>query len=121
MNRETIPHSQFTFTLPVGVVDGEGSLHREGVMRRVTGQDEIWVSKDPQTQENPAYRIISLLSRVITHVGGFSSVTPELLEQLFLRDFLYLREFYTQINRSGVEGMTLGEFKATPWSNCTKR
>ena len=121
MNRETIPHSQFTFTLPVGVVDGEGSLHRQGVMRRATGSDEIWVSKDPRTQENPAYGILSLLSRVITHLGGFSSVTPELLEELFLTDFIYLREFYTQINPSEVEGIALGEFRATPWSNCTKR
>ncbi len=119
MNRETIPYSRFPFTLPVGMVNG--SLHREGVMRRATGHDEIWASKDPQIQENPAYRIIFLLSRVITHLGGFSSVTPELLEQLFLTDFIYLRAFYTQINRFGVEEITLGELKATPWSNCTKR
>ncbi|MCT7954511.1 hypothetical protein [Laspinema palackyanum] len=121
MNRETIPHTEFTFTLPVGVVDGEGSLHRQGGMRRATGHDEIWVSKDLRTQENPAYKIIFLLSRVITHLGGFSSVTPELLEQLFLTDFIYLREFYTQINPSEVEGIPLGEFWATPWSSCTKR
>lgn len=121
MNRETIPHTEFRFILPVGVVDSEGNLHRQGVMRRATGHDEIWVSKDPQTQENPAYGIISLLSRVITHLGDFSSVTPGLLEQLFLTDFIFLREFYTQINPSEVEGIGLGEFGATPWSNCTKR
>ncbi|MBO0351526.1 hypothetical protein J0895_21070 [Phormidium pseudopriestleyi FRX01] len=121
MNPETIPHTEFTFTLTVGMVDGEGSLHRQGVMRKATGYDEIWVSKDPRTQENPAYGIIFLLSRVITHLGNFSSVTPQLLEQLFLTDFIFLREFYTQINQSGVEEMAVGEFWATPWSNCTKR
>lgn len=110
MNGATIPHSQFTFTLPVGVVDGDKRLHRQGVMRRTTGHDEIWVTKDPRTQDNPAYGIISLLSRVITDIGGFSSVTPELLEQLFLTDFIYLREFYTQINQPGLEGVSSGEF-----------
>lgn len=121
MNREMIPHTEFRFILPVGVVDSEGNLHRQGVMRRATGYDEIWVSKDPQTQENPAYGILSLLSQVITHLGSFSSVTPELLEQLFLTDFIFLREFYRQINQPGLEGIALGEFWATPWSNCTKR
>ncbi|MCT7989832.1 hypothetical protein [Laspinema olomoucense] len=121
MNRETIPYREFSFTLPVGVLDGDGTLHRQGVIRRTTGHDEIWVSKDPRTQENPAYGIISLFSRVITSLGNFSAVTPQLLEQLFLTDFIYLREFYTQINQPGLEGMASGEFLATPWSNCTKR
>jgi hypothetical protein len=110
MNRQPMPNSQFSFTLPVGMVDAEGYLHRHGVMRRTTGQDEIWVSQDAQTQDNPAYGILYRLSQVITHLGQFSGVTPELLEQLFLKDFMYLREVYTQINQPGVEGMNPGEF-----------
>lgn len=57
--------------LPKGYLDGEGTLHREGVMR---------------------------LARAIIELGTLETITPELLEGLFLADFLYLRQFYREIN-----------------------
>ena len=33
--------TEFEFTLPKGYVDGEGNVHRNGVMRLATAADEI--------------------------------------------------------------------------------
>ena len=42
--------TEYEFTLPLGYVDGEGTLHREGVMRLATAADEILPLKDPRVQ-----------------------------------------------------------------------
>ena len=33
--------TEYEFTLPLGYLDGEGTLHRDGVMRLATAADEI--------------------------------------------------------------------------------
>ena len=38
--------TEFSFTLPKGYVDGEGMLHRDGVMRLATARDEIEPLRD---------------------------------------------------------------------------
>lgn len=38
---ETSVRTEFAFTLPVGYLDGDGTLHREGRMRLATARDEI--------------------------------------------------------------------------------
>jgi hypothetical protein len=47
--------TEFEFTLPKVYVDEHGSLHRKGIMRLATTEDEILALKDPKTQQNPAY------------------------------------------------------------------
>ena len=36
--------TEFDFTLPRGLVDDEGGVHRQGVMRLATAKDEIAVT-----------------------------------------------------------------------------
>ncbi|OLP16632.1 hypothetical protein BST81_19525 [Leptolyngbya sp. 'hensonii'] len=95
------PPTEFEFTLPKGLVDPTGILHRQGKMRLATARDEILVQKYPQAQENPAYAVLVLLSNVITQLGTLSEVTPDMLENLFTLDLAYLREFYNRINHEG--------------------
>ena len=99
MGKEQIPHTEFSFTLPQGLIDAKGDIHRQGMMRPATGEDEIYAQKDPRVQEHPDYSLFVILSRVITNLGNFSSLTPELLEQLFLLDFLYLHQVYSEVNQ----------------------
>ena len=47
--------TEHDFTLPLGYLDVEGTLHREGVMRLATAADEILPLKDPRVQKNAAY------------------------------------------------------------------
>ena len=54
--------TEYEFTLPLGYVDGEGSLHREGTMRLATAADEILPLRDSRVQNNQAYLIVILLS-----------------------------------------------------------
>lgn len=87
------------FTLPCGYQDEEGTLHRDGMMRRATAADEIWPLKDPRVQKNPAYLIVILLSRVITRIGGVSEINPKVVENLYATDLAYLQDLYNNLNQ----------------------
>ena|SRR5690349_12361855 len=90
--------TEFEFTLPCGYLDAEGTLHREGVMRRATAADEILPLKDPRVVKNSAYLVIILLSRVITRLGSLQQVNPKIIEELYATDLAYLQKLYNQAN-----------------------
>jgi hypothetical protein len=95
-----IPSTEFEFTLPKGLVDQQGNIHRQGKMRLSTARDELVLQKDPRGQESTAYGVLIRLSQVITHLGDISSITPALLENLFILDLAFLREFYNRVNQN---------------------
>jgi hypothetical protein len=91
--------TEFEFTLPCGVLDDEGTLHRDGVMRRATAADEILPLRDPRVVKNPAYLVVILLSRVLVRLGGIDPITPRTIEQLYATDLDFLQGLYNQVNR----------------------
>ncbi len=93
--------TEFEFTLPMGYVDPNGNLHKDGVMRLATAMDEIMPLRDMRVQRNEAYMIIILLSRVITKLGTLSDINTGVIENLFAADLAYLQEFYRRINETG--------------------
>jgi len=124
--------TEFEFTLPCGFLDEEGTLHRDGVMRRATAADEILPLKDPRVLKNEAYVIVILLSRVITRLGGLATINPKVVEGLYATDLAFLQSLYNKINRfeepvdrcphcekplngsgGNAEGPRLGELSAT--------
>jgi hypothetical protein len=126
--------TEFEFKLPCGYLDAEGSLHRDGVMRRATAADEILPLKDPRVQKNEAYVIVILLSRVVTRLGTVAAINPSVIEGLFATDLAYLQGLYNRINQLHDEsaacphcghepsvvdggGRALGELCATPSIN----
>ncbi len=90
--------TEYEFTLPLGYVDAEGTMHRQGTMRLATAADEILPLKDPRVQSNPAYLIVILLARVVTRLGSLSPLNPSVIEGLFAADLAFLQDFYNQIN-----------------------
>ena len=93
--------TEFQFTLPMGYVDNEGTLHREGTMRLATAFDEIAPLKDPRVHNNPGYLLLILLSRVVTRLGTLDPINPKVLEGLFAADLDYLQDLYRRINEAG--------------------
>ncbi|MBZ5529862.1 MAG: phage tail assembly protein [Acidobacteriia bacterium] len=93
--------TEHEFTLPLGYLDTEGNLHRNGVMRLATAADEILPLKDPRVQTNQAYLVVVLLSRVITRLGSLGQTTTKVVESLYAADLAYLQELYNRINRNG--------------------
>ena len=91
--------TEHEFTLPIGYLDGDGSLHRSGLMRLATAADEILPLKDPRVQANPPYLVVILLSRVITRLDGVDPVTPQVIEGLYAADLAYLQDLYNSINQ----------------------
>ena len=122
--------TEFSFTLPLGYVDQDGTLHRQGTMRLATAFDEIAPLKDPRVQSNPAYLLVILLSRVITRLGTIDRLNPKMIEALYAADLAYLQDLYARVNSNGhnrartqcphcdkpleVELDSLGESGATP-------
>jgi hypothetical protein len=130
--------TEHEFTLPIGYVDGDGTLHREGVMRLATAADEILPLKDPRVVKNPAYLIVILLSRVVTRLGSVSLITPKVIEDLYAKDLAFLQDLYNDVNRlddrrheavcpqcqhefDTVVAAGAGGSMATPWSSSTGR
>jgi hypothetical protein len=93
--------TEYPFTLPLGYVDDDGTLHREGVMRLATAADEIHPLRDARVQQNEAYLIVIILARVVTSLGTLSQINPKIIEGLYATDLAYLQEFYNRINRTG--------------------
>ena len=93
--------TEFSFTLPRGYVDADGNVHRDGVMRLATGNDEIAPLRDPRVQANSAYLVPILLSRVVTRLGELPDVNPKVIESLFSGDLAFLEDFYRRINEDG--------------------
>ena len=61
--------TEFPFTLPHGLTDPDGTVHRDGAMRLATAFNEVEPLKDPRVRANPGYLVIILLARVITRLG----------------------------------------------------
>jgi hypothetical protein len=99
--------TEFEFLLPLGYVDAEGNVHREGMMRLATAADEILPLRDPRVQANSAYLVVILLSRVITRLGSVDPINPKVIESLFAGDLSYLQEFYNRINGNGTAGFSV--------------
>jgi hypothetical protein len=93
--------TEFSFALPMGYVDAEGNLHKEGMMRLATAFDEIAPLKDPRVHSNSAYLLIILLSRVITKLGSLEHINPKTIEGLFAADLAYLQDLYRRLNENG--------------------
>jgi hypothetical protein len=90
--------TEIEFTLPLGLVDEEGEVHRDGTMRLATARDEIEPLGDPEVRRNHAYLSVLLLSRTVTRIGGFTEITPEVIESLYAADFDHLQRIYERVN-----------------------
>jgi hypothetical protein len=93
--------TEFEFTLPMGYIDEQGTVHKKGSMRLATAMDEISPLRDMRVRSNQAYLVITLLARVITRLGAIESVTPNIIENLFAADLAYLQALYRTINEEG--------------------
>lgn len=129
--------TEHDFVLPLGYVDRDGTLHRDGAMRLATAADEILPMKDPRVQSLPAYLIVILLSRVVIRLGTLTTITPDVIEGLFSSDLSHLQQLYNELNglhprRVAVtcpdcsaeftsEVPPAGESSATPWNGSTRR
>src|SRR6478609_4430233 len=99
MNAHPSFQTEIEFDLPKGYVDESGTLHRHGTMRLATAADEILPLKDPRVQQNAAYLIVILLSRVVTRLEGIDAITPKVIEQLYSADLAHLQRVYNDLNR----------------------
>lgn len=101
--------TEHDFTLPMGLLDDDGTLHREGVMRLATAADEIEPLRDARVQRNPAYLSVILLSRVVTRLGTVELITPKTIERLFASDLAHLQRLYNELNGGHGDAVTCPE------------
>jgi hypothetical protein len=96
--------TEFEFTLPCGYLDDDGTLHRDGVMRRATAADEIQPLRDPRVVKNAAYLAVILLSRVVTRLGSVAAINPKVIESLYATDMAFLQDLYNRVNQLDRDG-----------------
>ena len=99
--------TEHEFTLPMGFIDKDGSLHTTGVMRLATAADEILPQRDERVRANPAYLTVIILSRVVTRLGDLPHISTGTIERLFAADLEYLQDLYNTINQLSVDGVTV--------------
>jgi len=68
MDDNDVVKTEYEFELPKGYVDKDGTLHREIVLREITGADQE-AMLNPQFRNNPAKMLTALLARVIVRLG----------------------------------------------------
>jgi hypothetical protein len=82
-------YRQVLFTLPYGLIDSHGDVHRHGMMllpvEPINPQDILENSSDSGLEK---------LSQVVKRLGSLSVVTTDHLRRLVERDEIYLREVY---------------------------
>src|SRR3954453_11375242 len=93
--------THFDFELPLGFVDAEGMVHRQGTMRLATARDELLPLYDARVQENAAFTTVVLLARVITRLGELPSVDTTVVENMFASDVAFLQDLYRRTNQQG--------------------
>ncbi|MGH9132997.1 MAG: hypothetical protein ACRDZZ_03610 [Ilumatobacteraceae bacterium] len=91
--------TEYPFTLPKGYVDGDGTLHRHGIMRMATARDEIEPLRDARINSaDDPYLTVLVLARVITELGSLPRITPNDVEGLFAADLAFLQDLYGIVN-----------------------
>jgi pyruvate/2-oxoglutarate dehydrogenase complex dihydrolipoamide acyltransferase (E2) component len=91
--------TEYDFVLPKGLVDEDGTVHREGTMRLATARDELEPLSDPKVKDaDDPYLTIIVIARVVTGLGTRTRLSPKDVEGLFAADLAYLQDFYSIIN-----------------------
>jgi hypothetical protein len=93
--------TEYLFTLPRGLVDDRGRVHRDGVMRLATARDEINPQGDPRVRQNPAFLSVLLLAQTVRRIGEISIVDVGVIERLFASDLAFLQDLYRRVNQQG--------------------
>jgi hypothetical protein len=94
MKQSDVVKTEYTYELPKGYVDKDGTLHREITLREITGADQE-AMLNPQLKTNPAKMLTALLARVIVKLGSLdkakidTSVTANMFKSD--RDFLIMK------------------------------
>jgi hypothetical protein len=84
---------QFLFTLPLGLIDSRGLVHRHGVMHLALDSKKSPIELQDVLASSTDNRL-SILSQTITRLGKLSSVTTSHLQRLVLQDEIYLWDAY---------------------------
>lgn len=94
MKNNDVPKTEYTYDLPRGYVDKDGTVHKEITLREITGADQE-AMLNPQLRNNPAKMLTALLARVIVQLGTMeknkidTSVTANMFKSD--RDFLIMK------------------------------
>lgn len=105
MSKASVLQTEFPFTLPLGYQDADGNIHRDGIMRRATGEDEVEPARDPRVKENPQFAMFIVLGRVITKLGTLKVVNADVVKKMFAQDLRYLQKLYNEINGADADAL----------------
>jgi len=87
MKNSDVVKTEYTYELPKGYVDKDGTLHKEVTLREITGADQE-AMLNPQFRNNPAKMLTALLARVIVKLGTMdkSKIDTSVTANMFKSD-----------------------------------
>jgi hypothetical protein len=80
---------EFEFTLPIGYVDAEGEIHRQVVLRKMTGREEA-ILADRKYQRNGGKLVTELLHSCVVRLAGVEANGKGPIASLYSADRNYL-------------------------------
>lgn len=91
----TAPSDRFGFTLPIGHVDAQGRVRRQGVLRRARAADELAVMSE---HRHALEATVALLGRVLVSLEDLEAPGEAAIAELYSRDFDHLLDLFARIN-----------------------
>jgi len=89
VSSEQAVRRQYEVTLPIGYTDGEGTVHRQVVLRKMTGREEA-ILADRKLQRNGGKLVTELLASCIIRFGELESNGRGPVTSLYSADRNYL-------------------------------
>ncbi len=83
------PAREFDVELPVGYLDEDSRLHRQAVLRKMTGQEEALLA-DRKLRKNAGKLVTELLASCLRELGEVKPVTRQVVSKLTSLDRNYL-------------------------------
>jgi hypothetical protein len=83
------PRRQFEVSLPIGYADEEGTVHREVVLRKMTGREEA-ILADRKFQRNGGKLVTELLHSCVLSIGSLKANGRGPIAKLYSADRNYL-------------------------------
>lgn len=104
--------NQTTCLLPGGYVDSSGLVHREAVLKQLSGREEELLAR--MAGAVPANLVTQILCHCVLRIGTVTPVTPAVARQLLIADRQFLLLKLREITFGDrVEGTLL-----CPWPDC---
>src|SRR5262245_30373849 len=83
------PKREAEFTIPIGITDDDGRVHRTAVLRKMTGREEA-ILADKRNQRNGGKLVTELIHSCLVRLGDLPKNGASTVEKMYSADRNFL-------------------------------